>query len=248
VDDERVGERIGKELVGPRGGAAAGTARRGGGVSAWVPERYLRTRTPEQVRLPLRDGGTTGGTIPVQIEFRHAPGSSAITLLARDRPLLFADMGGALAAWGMNIVTADAFGNLQGVVVDNFRFLPTPFRTLEMNQSEHATFVANIPRCDGGQDCSGEAAEADGGAGAEKLPKVVVEARVDYDDDVSSHSTLLQVVAQDIPGLLRAISLRWLSAGAISTWRWWTPRARRPSTSSTSRATGRSWTRSNRRS
>ena len=30
---------------------------------------------------------------------------------------------------------------------------------------------------------------------------------MDYDDDVSSHSPLLQVVAQDIPGLLRAISL-----------------------------------------
>jgi [protein-PII] uridylyltransferase len=36
---------------------------------------------------------------------------------------------------------------------------------------------------------------------------VVVEARVDFDDEASSHSTLLQVVAQDIPGLLRAVSL-----------------------------------------
>jgi len=43
--------------------------------------------------------------------------------------------------------------------------------------------------------------------GRRRTPKVVVEARVDFDNEVSSHSTLLQVVAQDIPGLLRGISL-----------------------------------------
>ncbi len=35
----------------------------------------------------------------------------------------------------------------------------------------------------------------------------MVETRVDFDDEASSHSTLLQVVAQDMPGLLRAVSL-----------------------------------------
>ena len=105
----------------------------------------------------------------------------------------------------MNIVTADAFSNLRGIVVDNFRFTDT-FRTLEMNASEHATFVASVHDVMAGK-LAVEKLLAGGGAGGERLPKVVVEARVDYDDEVSSHSTLLQVVAQDIPGLLRAISL-----------------------------------------
>jgi [protein-PII] uridylyltransferase len=204
VDDERVGERIGKELVDR---VAALLPGRRAEVEAFLhgfPERYLRTRTPEQVRLHFEMAERLADD-PVQIEFRHAPGSSAITLLARDRPLLFADMAGALAAWGMNIVTADAFGNLQGVVVDNFRFTDT-FRTLEMNQSEHAVFVASIHDVMAGK-LAVEKLLAGRRRGRRKLPKVVVEARVDYDDDVSSHSTLLQVVAQDIPGLLRAISL-----------------------------------------
>ncbi len=76
-------------------------------------------------------------------EFHYAPGTSEITLVTPDRPLLFADMAGALAAWGMNIVTADAFSNRQGIVVDNFRFTDT-FRTLEMNASEHEVFVASV--------------------------------------------------------------------------------------------------------
>jgi [protein-PII] uridylyltransferase len=142
---------------------------------------------------------------PVQIEFRYAPGTSEITLMARDRPLLFADMAGALAAWGMNIITADAFSNLQGVVVDNFRFTDT-FRTLEMNASEHATFVASVHDVMAGK-MSVEKLLAGRRRGRRKTPKVVVEARVDFDDEVSSHSSLLQVVAQDVPGLLRSISL-----------------------------------------
>jgi [protein-PII] uridylyltransferase len=43
--------------------------------------------------------------------------------------------------------------------------------------------------------------------GRRAAPKIVVQTRVDFDDEASTHSTLLQVVAQDMPGLLRAISL-----------------------------------------
>ena len=42
--------------------------------------------------------------------------------------------------------------------------------------------------------------------GRKRAVKVQVEARVDFDDKASSHSTLLQVVAQDTPGLLHALS------------------------------------------
>ncbi len=43
--------------------------------------------------------------------------------------------------------------------------------------------------------------------GRRKAPKVVVESRVEFDDAASSHSTLLEVVAQDTTGLLHALSL-----------------------------------------
>jgi [protein-PII] uridylyltransferase len=204
VDDERVGARIGKELVNRVVALLPGRRAEIEAFLQGFPERYLRTRTPEQVRLHF-EMAERFSEDPVQIEFRHAPGTSEITLLARDRPLLFADMAGALAAWGMNIVTADAFSNLQGIVVDNFRFTDT-FRTLEMNASEHAIFVASVHDVMAGK-LSVEKLLAGRRRGRRKLPKVVVEARVDYDNEVSSHSTLLQVVAQDIPGLLRAISL-----------------------------------------
>jgi [protein-PII] uridylyltransferase len=42
--------------------------------------------------------------------------------------------------------------------------------------------------------------------GRRKPPRVVTQTTVEFDGAASSHSTLLQVIAQDIPGLLRAIS------------------------------------------
>jgi [protein-PII] uridylyltransferase len=203
VDDERVGARVGKELVHRVSGLLPGRREQVEAFLEGFPERYLRTRTPDQVRMHF-EMAEKFAQDPVQIEFRYAPETSEITLVTPDRALLFSDMAGALAAWGMNIVTADAFSNRQGIVVDNFRFTDT-FRTLEMNSSEHATFVASVHDVMAGK-AAVEKLLAGRRRGRRKAPKVVVQARIDFDDEASSHSTLLQVVAQDMPGLLRAVS------------------------------------------
>jgi [protein-PII] uridylyltransferase len=208
VDDERVGARVGRELVHRVAALLPGKRAEVEAFLAGFPERYLRTRTPEQVRRHFEMAERIGegvGEDKVQLEFRYAPGTSEITLLTPDRALLFADMAGALAAWGMNIVTADAFSNRQGIVVDSFRFTDS-FRTLEMNRSEHGAFVASVHDVMAGK-LAVEKLLSGRRRGRRKAPKVVVEARVDFDEEASSHSTLLQVVAQDIPGLLRAVSL-----------------------------------------
>jgi len=204
VDDERVGARVGKELVNRVVAVLPGKRAQVEAFLEGFPERYLRTRTPEQVRLHF-EMAERFAQDKVQIEFHFAPGASEVTLVTPDRALLFADMAGALAGWGMNIVTADAFSNRQGVVVDNFRFTDT-FRTLEMNASEHATFVASIHDVMAAK-MAVEKLLTGRRRGRKKAPKVVVQSRVDFDDEASSHSTLLQVVAQDMPGLLRAVSL-----------------------------------------
>jgi [protein-PII] uridylyltransferase len=116
-------------------------------------------------------------------------------------------MAAALAAWGMNVITADAFANAGGVVVDSFHFVDT-FRTLELNTTERERFVASVRELISGT------APVD----AEKMlnsrkrakrpaPRLRVETKIDFDQIASSHSTLLQVVAQDVPGLLRALSV-----------------------------------------
>jgi [protein-PII] uridylyltransferase len=210
VDDVRLGAREDSELVYRVTALLPGQAAEVRGYLEGFPERYIRTRTPEQVRTDFLRS-VRFAEDPVQLDFRYSPVVNEITLVTRDRALLFANMAGALAAWGMNIVTADAFSNRQGVVVDTFRFTDS-FRTLELNESEHERFVKSVHDVVAGE-IPVEKLLSGRRRGRKKVPKVVTEARVDFDDQASSHSTLLEVIAQDTPGLLRALSLALAGGG-----------------------------------
>jgi [protein-PII] uridylyltransferase len=204
VDDERLGAQEESELVHRVLALLPGQKAAVGEFLEGFPERYVLTRTPEQVRTQFKMAQRFAED-PVQLDFRYAPTVSELTLVTRDRPQLFATVAGALAAWGMNIVTADAFSNRQWVVVDTFRFTDT-FRTLEMNASEHEVFVKSVHDVMTGV-VSLEKLLSGRRRGRRKAPLVDVETRVEFDDEASSHSTLLEVVTQDTTGLLRALSL-----------------------------------------
>jgi [protein-PII] uridylyltransferase len=75
------------------------------------------------------------GNEPVQLDLKRGRHWYELTLVATDRPFLFATLAGVLAAWGMNIVKANAFSNEAATVVDTLYFTDR-FRTLELNLSE----------------------------------------------------------------------------------------------------------------
>ncbi len=168
------------------------------------PERYVRTR-PSKVIFAQFQMAQRLKSEAVQLDFDYEPETSQITLVSCDRPGLFAAMSTALAAWGMNVVTAEAFANADGVVVDSFRFQDS-FRTLELNVSERERFVASVRDVVEGR-VSAEVMLNSRRRGRRKSPRVVVETAVEFDDGASATSTLLQVIAQDVPGLLRTISV-----------------------------------------
>ncbi len=204
VDEDRVGAREESELVHRVAALLPGQRAPVAEYLDGFPERYVLTRTPAQIRANFQMAKKFAED-PVQLDFRYAAGVSELTLVTPDRALLFANMTGALAAWGMNIVTADAFSNRHDVVVDSFRFTDG-FRTLEMNASEHEAFVKSVHEVMTGN-LPVEKLLSGRRRGRRKVPKVVVESRMEFDDAASSHSTLLEVVAQDTTGLLHALSL-----------------------------------------
>ena len=168
-----------------------------------LPQRYVHTRTPEQIRAHL-DMATRLPQQPVQVALRRTRHLFELALIAQDRPMLFADVAGTLSALGMNIVKAEAFANEAGVVVDNFLFADS-FGTLELNPSEFNRFTQNV------LDAVMRRVSVDKLMRARRhvtlAPvKMLVETRVSFDDTASSASTVMQVVAQDGPGLLRSIA------------------------------------------
>ncbi|HEX4036592.1 MAG TPA: HD domain-containing protein [Acidobacteriaceae bacterium] len=173
-----------------------------------LPQRYLSTRPPELIAAHFRHAQQLPAE-PVQLTFRTLRQLNEITLVTADRPGLFADMAGVLSAWGMNIVKADAFSNAAGLIVDTFQFTDA-YRTLELNHSEIDRFLAGIRDALSHKTSVEELLQARNHKPAR--PRVTVETRLEFDNDASSHSTLLQIVTQDTPGLLREIALSFAAA------------------------------------
>jgi [protein-PII] uridylyltransferase len=201
--DQRVHDANGEKLARLRSLAPVMSAKFREFVEGF-PQRYLRVHSAEEVMRHMEMAEEFGHD-PVQVELKRGRHWYELTLVTKDRASLFATLTGVLAAWGMNIVKANAFSNQAGTVVDTLYFTDR-FRTLELNMSEWERFKQSV------------AAVLAGAADLDKMlrdrqrseksaqVKVVVETRIDFDDECSSTSTLLQVIAQDRPRLLHRIS------------------------------------------
>ncbi len=168
------------------------------------PQRYLQVHSAEEVMRHMEMAEQLGHDA-VQVDLKRGRHWYELTLVTRDRASLFATLTGVLAAWGMNIVKANAFSNQAGTVVDSLYFTDR-FRTLELNLSEWERFKKSIAAVLAGEaDLDKMLRDRQRGEKSSKV-KVVVETRLDFDDECSSTSTLLQVIAQDRPRLLHRIS------------------------------------------
>jgi [protein-PII] uridylyltransferase len=170
-----------------------------------LPQRYLQTRLPEQIRSHFQMALNLEKD-PVQLDLRPSRQLYDLTVITRDRSRLFADVAGALAAWGMNIVRAGAFSNDAGIIVDSFLFSDV-FRTLELNPSERDRFLESMHDVVAQKVSVEQLLRARRHLNHPGNLKFEVPTRLEFDSESSSHSTLLQVVAQDLPGLLRCIAL-----------------------------------------
>lgn len=168
------------------------------------PERYLQVHAAEEVMRHVEMAEQLGQDA-VQVDLKRGRHWYELTLVTRDRVSLFATLTGVLAAWGMNIVKANAFSNRVGTVVDSLYFTDR-FRTLELNLTEWDRFKKSIAAVLAGEaDLDRMLLDRQRGEKSGKI-KVMVETRIDFDDECSSTSTLLQVIAQDRPRLLHRIS------------------------------------------
>src|ERR1700686_1444220 len=196
--DQRVHDANGEKLARLRSLAPVMSAKFKDFVEGF-PQRYLRVHSAEEVMRHMEMAEEFGHD-PVQVDLKRGRHWYVLTLVTKDRPSLFATLTGVLAAWGMNIVKANAFSNQAGTVVDTLYFTDR-FRTLELNLSEWDRFRRSVTEV-----LLGEAdlekmlrdrQRAEKGA----IAKGKVETKIDFDDQCSSTSTLLQVIAQDRPRL-----------------------------------------------
>jgi [protein-PII] uridylyltransferase len=168
------------------------------------PQRYLLVHTAEEVMRHMQIADDLGKD-PVLVDLKRGRHWYDLTLVTKDRPFLFATLSGVLAAWGMNIVKANAFSNAAGVVVDTFHFTDR-FRTLELNLSEWARFKNSVVSVMLGEadleKMLRDRQRSEKGA----IAKVKVDTKIEFDDASSATTTIVQVIAQDRPRLLHRIA------------------------------------------
>src|SRR6202521_2946433 len=168
------------------------------------PQRYLRMHSAEEIMRHMEMAEELGKE-PVQLDLRRGRHWYELTLVATDRPFLFATLAGVLAAWGMTMWKQNAFSNEAGTVVDTLYFTDR-FRTLELNLSEWERFKRSITDVMLGKADLDRMLRDRQRSDKNAVAKVKVQTRIAFDDACSSASTLLEVIAQDRPRLLHRIS------------------------------------------
>ena len=165
-----------------------------------LPQRYLRIHGATDV-LAHAEMASRLGQDGVLLNLKQVRQWYELTLVTTDRPFLFASVSGALAAWGMNIVKANAFSNAAGIVVDTFYFTDR-FRTLEMNLQEWDRLKKSIAAVVKGEADLARMLRDRLKSEKADSTKVKISTQIEFDDSSSAHSTLVQVLTQDRPGLL----------------------------------------------
>jgi [protein-PII] uridylyltransferase len=169
-----------------------------------LPRRYLFAHSAEEIASHFQMARKLKEK-SVQLHLEHRGHIYGLTLLATDRPFLFAGVTGTLASWGMDIWKAEAFANAAGIVVDTFHFTD-PHKTLELNPSELARLQKNMEDVLTGATARETLLRGRAGAQSKPQPKVSVPTQIRFDDSSSPHSTLMEIVTQDRPGLLFRLS------------------------------------------
>jgi [protein-PII] uridylyltransferase len=162
-----------------------------------LPPRYLRTHSQAEIDRHLkleRESKDRGVAVSLA---RSA--AWVLTVVADDRPFLFAAIAATLSSFGFNILKAEAFSNAHGKVIDTFTFAD-PSRTLELNPDEVGQLSRTLVKAIKGE-VSVDSLLA-------RRPRVkpdahaLAAARASFDNAASPQATLIHLVTQDRPGLL----------------------------------------------
>ena len=202
--DERVHGDANDEVLNHLRSLAAAAGKKLQTFLEGLPRRYLRTHPVDEI-LRHFEMSSRLGQDPVQLAVKRTRHWYELTVVTKDRPRLFSTVAGALAACGMNIGKAGAFSNAGGIVVDTFSFTDR-YRTLEMNLPAWERFKTTVHDVLSGKRDLKRMLRERFEMEREQPEKIAGTPQIQFDNECSAHSTLIEIITQDQPGLLYRIS------------------------------------------
>ena len=165
------------------------------------PQRYLRAHSSAEIEehVQLFEQSRPTG---VAVKIEPVEGAIRITIVARDKPSLFASFAGGIASFGLDILKAEAFSNASGVIMDTF-VVADPKRMLQLNPTEADRLRDLLQRIALGRT---DAQKLMRGRGAVDAHRRSEPPRVQFDSDACATATLVEIDAEDRPGLLYSLA------------------------------------------
>ncbi len=165
------------------------------------PLRYLRAHTSTEIAEHIRLFELSRPT-GVAVRLDPMEGAYRLTVVARDKPFLFASFAGAISSFGLDILKAEAFSNAAGVLLDTFVF-GDPKRMLQQNPSEADRLSDLIQRIALGKT---DAHRLMRGRGPADPGKRATAPMVQFDSEACPAATLVEIETEDRPGLLYSLA------------------------------------------
>jgi len=165
------------------------------------PRRYLRARSSAEIEdhLKLFEQSRPTG---VAVRLDSMEGAYRFTVVARDKPSLFASFAGAISSFGLDILKAEAFSNASGVILDTFVFAD-PKRMLQQNPTEADRLSDLIQRIALGKT---DAQRLIRGRALPDSGKRTAPSEVQFDSEACPTATLVEIATDDRPGLLYSLA------------------------------------------
>jgi [protein-PII] uridylyltransferase len=165
------------------------------------PLRYLRAHSSAEIQehLQLFERSRPTG---VAVKLDPLEGAYRITIVARDKPSLFASLAGAISSFGLDILKAEAFSNAAGIILDTF-VVADPKRMLQFNPTEADRLGDLLQRIVLGRT---DAHKLMRGRGLPDAGKRLQPPHVQFDSEACPTATLVEIDTEDRPGLLYSLA------------------------------------------
>jgi [protein-PII] uridylyltransferase len=169
-----------------------------------MPPRYLGTTDAGRMSRHFRLLRSLAGRVALA-EWQDIEGGGAteLTVIAGDRPGLFASLAGTLTAHGLDILSVDVFTRRDGRALDTFRVSELQAQRPVLPERRERIGRALVEAAAGRLDVAEAVARwRDKARRPRKLwGRAVKEPRVRFDLEASATSTVVEVRAADQPGL-----------------------------------------------
>ena len=169
-----------------------------------LPRRYLILFTPDAIYRHVR---LSRNISPNEAHFFLEKKADAweLTVVSLDKPFLFSNICGVLSYFGMDILRGHALTSLSGLVLDVFQFSDRE-KFFERNSQAREQFDRRLTDVMSGQSdvtalLTGKEQSVLFRRGPARRAPVIY-----FDDEHSRRYTILELVAEDAPGLLHRIS------------------------------------------